>query len=380
MGRNIVVLSYRDMQHPEAGGAEVIMYEVFRRLAASGHRVTFVTGGFRGGERETTLDGMRVIRVGSTYTFNIAGVRRVRALRREETVDVVVEDINKIPFFTPTFVSDVPTLGVVPHLFGTTVYEEASWPIATYVYLHERFIPRGYGRAPFSVLSESTRDDLVGRGISKERVHVVYAGLDLTAYPADPDRPVPAPVITYLGQIKKYKGIDLVMEALPAVLERIPKAVYRIIGEGDHRERLEARARELGVAESVEFLGFRGGEEKLRLLRETRALVYTSPKEGWGLSVIEAGALGVPTLASDSPGLRESVRHGETGYLVPHGDVPAIAERLVTLLSDDGEWRRLSDGALSWARTFSWDRTASETAALIEEAIRIHAAERTRAR
>jgi glycosyltransferase involved in cell wall biosynthesis len=149
----------------------------------------------------------------------------------------------------------------------------------------------------------------------------------------------------------------------------VPDVRYWIVGEGDHVEALRRIAGEVGVSDAVEFLGFKAGAEKARVLEETRVLAYTSPKEGFGLSVIEAGAVGVPTVASNSPGLRESVRDGVTGLLCPHGDVPALAGALTTLLDDDPTWERFSRAARAWAERFSWDRMAEETLSLVETAI-----------
>jgi glycosyltransferase involved in cell wall biosynthesis len=125
----------------------------------------------------------------------------------------------------------------------------------------------------------------------------------------------------------------------------------------------------MGLDGSVRLLGHRGGQEKLDILDRTRVLVYTSPKEGWGLSVIEANAMGIPVVASDSPGLRESVRHGETGFLVPHGDVPALADRLSELLSDDAMWIRMGQAGIRWAANFNWDRMADETEELLRRVV-----------
>lgn len=369
MGLSILIVSYRDIRHPEMGGAEVILHEVYRRLTARGHRVTFLTGAWPGCAKTDRIDGMDVVRAGSTYTFNWIVPQIWRRLK-ERRFDLIVEDLNKIPFFSPSFQKDVPVLANVPHLFGTTVFREAAWPIGLYVYLHERFIPASYGRCRFQVLSDSTRDDLVARGIPAGQVHVVRCGIDRGRYLPPERKGAPAPVILYLGRLKKYKGIELAIEALPKVLETVPQACYWIAGEGSHRRALEATISRLGLSEHVQLLGHRGGEEKLDLLRRTRVLVYTSPKEGWGLSVIEANAMGVPVIASDAPGLRESVRDGETGFLVPHGDVPALAGRLSELLSDDDLWGRMGQAGIRWASKFDWDRMTEETEELLARVVR----------
>ncbi len=368
MALSILIVSYRDVRHPEMGGAEVILREIYRRLAARGHRVTFLTGAWRGAPRRETIDGMEIVRAGSTYSFNWVVPSMWRKLRGQG-FDVMVEDLNKIPFFGPWVQKEIPVLANVPHLFGTTVFREASLPIALYVYLHERLIPACYGGSRFQVLSDSTREDLIGRGINPSRITVVRCGIDHETYRPPARQGTPEPVILYLGRLKRYKGIELTIEALPRVLERVPGARYWIAGEGDYRGDLEEKIRRLGLSDRVELLGFRDGAEKIRILEKARVLVYTSPKEGWGLSVIEANAMGIPVVASDAPGLRESVRHGETGFLVPHGDVPVLAGRLSDLLSDDSLWETMGRAGIEWAGRFNWDRMADDTEELLQRCV-----------
>ena len=370
MSLSILIVSYRDLRHPQMGGAEVILHEVYRRLQRRGHRVTFLTGAWRGGPRSDEIDGMRVVRTGSTACFNFAVPRAYRRLRKQERFDVMVEDLNKIPLFGPSFQKEIPVLANVPHLFGTTVFREASWPVGLYVYLYERLIPASYRRCRFQVLSDSTRDDLIGRGLPAERIHVVRSGIDHDFYRPPERAGPPGPVVLYLGRLKRYKGIDLAIRALPRILEKVPAAEYWIVGEGDHRSALERIACEKGLEGKVRLFGYRDGREKLDLMTASRVLVYTSPKEGWGLSVIEANAMGIPVVASDAPGLRESVRDGETGFLAPHGDVEALAGRLTELLSDDSLWGRMGRAGIEWASRFRWDRMADETEELLRRVVR----------
>ena len=121
------------------------------------------------------------------------------------------------------------------------------------------------------------------------------------------------------------------------------------------------------MADHVRFPGFIGGQDKVRLLQESRVLAYTSPKEGWGLSVIEAGACATPVVASDSPGLCESVVDGKTGFLVPHGDIPQLAEKIEILMTDDALAQSMADEGVRWAATFNWESSAEKTLGLIED-------------
>ncbi|NNF07277.1 MAG: glycosyltransferase family 4 protein [Candidatus Eisenbacteria bacterium] len=369
MGYKICLVSYRDMKHPEAGGAEVIIEEVFGRLAEQGHEVTLLTGSFPGCKQRDRIGAMDIHRTGSTYTFNFDAPRYFKKHLEPQGFDLVAEDINKIPFFMPKH-TKVPVLAIVPHLFGTTVFQQASFPIAAYVYLYERFIPRVYKKSMFSVLSGTTHDDLLARGIPKEHLRIIHSGMDHDLYKPSPipmgDRPKR---LVYLGRLKKYKGIELPILALPEVVKKVPDVEYWIVGEGDYRDALERIAKDHGVADHVKFPGFVGGQDKVELLQNSRVLVYTSPKEGWGLSVIEAGACECAVIASNSPGLKESVVDGKNGFLVPHGDVPALTEKMLKLLETDELAATMAKAGVEWAAEFNWENTTQKTLALIEEII-----------
>ncbi len=368
----ILLVNWNDRQNPHAGGAEIHLHEIFGRLAHDGHQIDLITSGWPGAAPEVDLDNMRVRRVGGRYTFALLARGAVRrALRRTGTqgYDVVVEDINKLPLYLPNLTA-LPFCAVVPHLFGTAAFAEASWPMATIVWAAERGIPWAYGRAAFHVISNSTRDDLVARGIPRERIEVIYPGIDARWYKPDPRvARAPRPTFLYVGRLKRYKGVDIALRALALARARGLEVELEIAGMGDDRPRLERTARRLGLEPAVRFLGYVSEDEKRRLLRTAWAVVFPSPKEGWGISNVEAAACATPALASDSPGLRETVRHGETGFLVPHGDVPALAERMTALAQDQALVERLGAQARAFAAPLTWDRAALATAAQLERLI-----------
>lgn len=365
----ILLVNWNDRENPHAGGAEIHLHEIFGRLARAGHAIDLVTSGWDGGTPAAQLDGMRVTRAGGRHTFALRARGVVRRLLRANAYDIVVEDINKLPLFLPTL-TRLPFCAIVPHLFGSTAFAEASWPMAAAVWLAERAIPRVYRRAGFHAISDSTRDDLVARGVARERIAVIYPGVDAEWYRPDPATPrAPVPTFLYVGRLKRYKGVDLALAALAAARATRADLRLEIAGQGDDRPRLERLAAALGLGEAVRFLGFVPEEEKRRLLRSAWAVVLASPKEGWGISNVEAAACGTPALASDSPGLRESVRHGTTGYLVPHGDVAALAERMLALAADPGLVTRLGRGAREFALGLSWDAAAAATTAQLQQLI-----------
>lgn len=363
-----LVVNWNDRENPQAGGAEIHVHELFGRLAGWGHQVDLIASGWPGAAPRAELDGIRVQRVGGRHSFALLARGAVRRVLREGGHDVVVEDVNKLPLFLPTL-TRLPFVAIVPHLFGTTAFTEASWPLAAVVWAAEQALPRVYRRALFHAISDSTRDDLVRRGVAHERIEVIYPGVDSDWYRPDGATPrAERPTFLYVGRLKRYKGVEIALRAVSVARRTRPDVSLEIAGQGDDRPRLEAMAGALGLGDAVRFLGFVAQEEKRRLLRRAWAVVFPSPKEGWGISNVEAAACGTPAVASDSPGLRESVRHGETGYLVPHGDADALAQRMLALAGDAGLVMRLGQAARRFAAQLSWDAAARATEAQLRRA------------
>jgi glycosyltransferase involved in cell wall biosynthesis len=354
----LLLVNWQCRDNPQAGGAEIHMHEIFGRLAARGHDVTLLCGGWPGCAPTATLDGIEVIRVGTRHSFPFL----VRAYYLKELAhrafDLIVEDVNKVPLYTPRW-GRAPVVALVPHLFGGTAFQELAAPLAAAVWLAERPLGRAYRGVPFQAISMSTADDLAERGIPRDSVEVIYPGIDTVSYTPRAGTRADTPVFAYLGRLKKYKGVHHVIRAFAAMSEST--AVLEIAGAGDYRPKLERLASSLDLGERVRFLGRIDEEEKLALLRRAWALVFASPKEGWGITNLEAAACGTPVVASNSPGIRESVHDGETGFLVPHGDVKAMAAAMSQLARDPALVARLGVQARAFAETFTWERAAEET-------------------
>jgi glycosyltransferase involved in cell wall biosynthesis len=361
---NLVAVNWRDMRDPDAGGAEVHLYEILRRMVERGHRVTWFSCRFQGATGFDSYDGIDVVRRGSWYNANFVIPRAVKAFLKKNETDLVIEDINKIPFYMPLHV-DVPVMPVVPHLFGKTVFQETNPLFALYVYSWELFIPRVYRNCRFAAISPSTKEDLVGRGISDERVDVVLCGLDHDRYRVmDGLKRYEAPTIVHFGRVRKYKAIDVVIKAFAQIREKLADARLIVIGDGPELGSLRGLAARLGLGEAVQFTGRMETSKMVEVLNRSHLFMNASPKEGWGLTVMEANACGVPVVGSNRPGLKDSIHDGDTGYLVEYGDVEGFAERGYELLTDGALWERMSRAGLKWARALTWERTADEMEAL----------------
>jgi glycosyltransferase involved in cell wall biosynthesis len=354
----ILVLNWLDRENPRSGGAETHLHEVFGRLASYGHDVTALVSGWPGCASPATLDGMQVHRSGRRYTFSLTAPRDYRRLFSGRTFDVVVEDLNKVPLFSPFWV-EAPVVLLAHHLFGSTAFQAAPAPVAAATWLLEQTIPRVYAQTPTIAVSESTEQDLVERGLSKSRIVVVHNGVDVDRHRPDPgSAETERPTLLFLGRLKRYKRVDLVLEAVAALAREGLDVELVVAGEGEELEPLRAHASRLGIEGRVRLLGFVDERLKLELLRRAWVHVLTSTKEGWGLSNLEAAACGTPSVASDSPGLRESVLDGETGFLVPHGDMAALTAALGTLLRDRDLRARMGRRARTFAEGFGWDAAA----------------------
>jgi glycosyltransferase involved in cell wall biosynthesis len=208
---------------------------------------------------------------------------------------------------------------------------------------------------------------LAARVFPKKNVKVIYNGMDTEFFTPAPEMRSPFPLFSYVGRLKRYKGVNLILQAFAQV--DIPGARLEIAGAGDFRDELEQLTDKLNLRDRVRFLGFISAEEKRDLLRRSWATVFASPKEGWGLTNLEAQACGTPAIASDSPGLRESLINGETGILVPHADTVALAAAIRKLATSKDIVEKLGPAGRRFAEKFTWGRAASDTLSHLKQVV-----------
>ncbi|MCC7437214.1 MAG: glycosyltransferase family 4 protein [Armatimonadetes bacterium] len=357
---NILVLNWQDWTNPLSGGAEVHLYETFRRVAAMGHSVTLFCCAYPNAKPEEVIDGIRIIRRGGRNTFNFVVPFYYLFKLRKLQFDVVVDDLNKIPFYTPLYVRR-PLVGISHHFFGKSIFAEAGTIFGSYVYLAEKMVDFVYRNTPFLVVSQSTLDEFVERGFRRQNFHLAMNALDHQRLRPTGVAKSLHPTIGYFGRLKKYKCVDHVVKAFANVRQQIPNAELVIIGRGDFQPELEQLAHQLGVADATRFTGFVTEEEKLRLLQELWVVVNPSQKEGWGIVNVEANACGTPAIAANTPGLRDSVQDEVTGLLYPWADIDAMAERVIRVLTNAELRDKLRTNALEFAQSLTWEKTAETT-------------------
>jgi glycosyltransferase involved in cell wall biosynthesis len=369
--RHVLAVNFRDPTHPEAGGAELHLEEILLEAVRRGLRVTWLASGYADAAREAEHRGMHIVRRGDWWNFNLIVPGVLRREFSSPAPDLIVEDINKAPCLTPLWTS-AEVAAIVPHLFGSTATREAPLPVALYVMLLEALIPFVYRRSRFLAISESTRDDLIRRGVSGSRITVVHCGMDHESYRVDPSvGKSERPTILFVGRLRRYKGLGWALRSLANVLAKRPDARLQIVGDGPHQAALKLEAARVGVAAAVDFLGFLPRAEKVRRMQQAWVLIQPSPKEGWGLTVVEAGACGTAVVAASSPGLRDSVKDGVTGLLVPFDDSERLSGALRSVIDDAALRDSLAREGVRWAARFTWPDCARRSL----DALLGHAAE-----
>lgn len=307
----------------------------------------------KGQKRAEIGDGFEIYRIGKRYNFNFFVPAALRALIRHQPIDIIIDDLNKIPFYSPFFTRK-KILGLMHHLFLSAIFRETNFLFASYVFFTENLIRIFYRQTPFVAVSQGTADDLKNMGIKKP-IHVVYNGIPYVHGEEQQSRQ--RNLIVYIGRLKKYKSIEHFVEAIAHVKKK-KDIQAMIVGDGDAKPSLMSRAHKLHT--EITFTGFVEEKLKHQIYAQARVVVQPSIKEGFGLTAIEAQSFGTPVVCADSPGLREAIIDKKTGYLYQYGNIEELATRIIELLDNEKLWQNFSLAAKEWARRFSWDNAAQQ--------------------
>ena len=367
---NILLFNWRCPKHPQAGGAEKATYEIARRWVQWGHKVHWISGGFPGGQMFDNIDGIRITRIGGKYSlYPQAILHYIMTLRGK--YDVIIDEINTIPFLTPLYMRE-PHVTFIHQLAANVLFDELPPAQAAVLSFLEPHVLRLYRNTPIFT-SQSTKEDLLKFGIAEKNLHVVNYGVDHDVYHLGKSKS-PYPHVFYLGRMKRFKGVHLLIEAMAQVVKEIPDAKLSIVGNGDpeYQNLLKQLSTKLNLTKNINFCEFGLGDslrQKVQIMQEAWVLVFPSSREGFGLVVVEANACGTPTIATDVPGLRETVRNNDTGIIV-NRDVDALAKSIKLVLKDKELREKLSKRAFECSMEFSWDTTAEKMLIVLEEIVR----------
>lgn len=367
---NILIFNWQDIKNPFGGGAEVHLHEIFKRIANRGHRVVLYCSEFEGCQKNENIDSIEVRRHGSRSLFNFYIPSLYKNALKKENFDIVIDDINKIPFYTPLFVKK-PLLAISHHFFGKSIFKETNFIFALYVYVSEYLVNLIYKKTTFAVVSNSTLNEFLTRGFDKDNFEIIYNAIDQEMFPFEHNQTKPDLYrIAYFGRLKKYKSVEQLFFAFAKFQKKYQNSQLEILGKGDYQEYLKELSVKLGIAQKTIFYGFVTEEDKVKILAEVDVVVNTSQKEGWGITNIEANACGTPVISANVPGLKDSVKLGESGFLYEYGNIDDLFEKLELAIVDNNMKQHLRKGAVEWAKKFSWDYSADRMLELCEKVIK----------
>jgi glycosyltransferase involved in cell wall biosynthesis len=359
---HVLVLNWRDPWHPEGGGSEIYLDQVTRRLAAEGKQVTFFTADYDGASPDETIEGVRFVRRGNHLSVYLWAALMVLT-HRFGRVDTVLEVQNGMPFLARLF-TRAKVVVLVHH-----VHRE-QWPVVGALlakvgwFMESKAAPWVNRHNDYVAVSQVTADELATLGVDPRRIRIAYNGVP----PVPPFTPLPQdenPHLVALSRLVPHKQVEHAVHALHALSDEFPGATLTVMGDGWWADHLEALVAELRMEDRVRLLGFVDDATKFSELSRGWVHVMPSLKEGWGLSIIEAAHVSVPSIAyASAGGVTESILDGVTGLLADDQD--DFTAKLRTLLRDHELRRSMGAKAQMRSEQFTWEATAAVISGCLE--------------
>jgi len=352
----ILWLNWRDITHPEAGGAEVLTHEVMKRLVNNGNEATLFCPIVEGRPSEEVIDGVKIIRKGGKYTTYNQGRKFFKTNKKK--YDVVIDEVNPRPFLNPKILDGTPSVLLFHQFIREEWFYEMPFPLSYFCYYYENRWVLPYRNSVTVTVSNSSKNDLEAIGFNN--VKVIPMGINVKPL-EEVSTKNELPTVVFIGRLKRHKLPDHAVKAFSIIRRQIPSAQMWVIGDGYMLKDLKKI-----YSQNINFSGHVNDETKYELLSKAHLVLVPSMREGWGLVVTESNAMGTPVVAYNVNGLRDSVIEGTNGIFTKRNDPDSLAESALKILNDTHTMNSLSKSALEYSRKFSWDKTADYFQHLIE--------------
>jgi len=369
---NILILAWRDIKHPLAGGAERVMNKHAQAWARAGYKVTIFTSSYPGSKNDDTIKGVKTVRRG----YEILGVHLAAVFwylfGNHPDFDLVVDQFHGIPFFTPWFVG-TKKLAVIQEVAKEVwLLNHLPFPMNKIVgvigYLVEPLIYLFYKKTPFMTASKSAKEDLINFGIPEKNITIVQHGLTvplkLKIVPKERVK-----TVMYLGALTRDKGIKDAIEVFSRLSKKDSSLQFWVVGKGggSYLEFIKSKVVQFGLEEKIKFWGFVSERKKFELLVRAHVLINPSIREGWGLTVTEGSYVGTSTVGYNVAGLKDSIKPGVNGYLAPVKNVRKMEALVLEILRKPALLKKLSSRAKEHAREFTWEKSNKISLSMINK-------------
>lgn len=373
---NILILSWRDIKHPLAGGAEQVMHEHAKGWILAGHNVTHFSSRFGESKKEEEIDGVKLVRSGNQYLgVQFAGFSYY--LKHGKEFDLVIDEFHGLPFFTPLYVKTTKLAVLQETARKVWFLNLFKWPFNLIVgltgYIVEPFIFLLYKNTQFMTGSVSAKEDVIGMGIPPGNITVVPHGVILPKLKVK-SRKLKVRTVAYLGVLSKDKGIEDALECF-SILSRMGEYKFWVIGKPEtveYGKKIYNMARKFSLNGNLKFWGFVSENKKFELIAKAHVLVNPSVHEGWGLVNIEANVMGTPVVAYNVSGVANSVNHEVNGLLCKSNTPEDLKKNVELILNNNKQYMKLQKGAVSWSENFNWKKSRKLSLRLIRKIANTH--------
>lgn len=368
----ILILNWRDTKNPSSGGAEILTHEIAKRWVSWGHNVIQFSSAFPGCKPEETIDGVKIIRRGRPDVRSVFASVHFQAFwyyqkECKGCIDVVVDEIHGIPFFTPWYVRERKVV-LICEVAGE-LWKKVFGPFfgAIGEKVEKLYLRNVYRKIPCLTISVSTEQDLVRYGVLENNITILPMGITAPKHFRLGGKET-KPTVIFVGRLTPQKGIEDAISAFREIKRKLPGAQFWIVGRGDegYVRVLKKLCRKFGIYKNIRFFGFVSESKKFELMAKSHVLIHPSLREGFGLTIPEAGFVGTPAVGYNSHGIRDLIKNDRNGILLDQNSPETLAQETIFLLQDKKRYKELIRGARKEARVYNWNKTARTAVSILK--------------
>lgn len=363
---NVIILNWRDIHHPLAGGAEQSLLQHAKYWQNKGASITWVVSHFSNAKKEEIVDGMRIIRMGSHYTVHLRAFFYFKRYLEKDT-DIVIDSFHFIPYFSSFYISKSKIIALINEPGKNAWFKNSFFPINVTGYFLEQFFFLFYKGIQFITSANSIAAELTAYGIFQKNIHIIPHGITIVGkklYKKENTE-----TILFLSQLTEDKGIEDALQAFSLLKPGKKHVRLWVVGKEiskDYGDSLKKMTKKLDVEKNVEFFGFVSEKKKWELLSKSWILVHPSIREGWGLNILEANSCGTPAVGYNVTGLRDSIQDMKTGLLTKNNTPSDLVMKIELLLGNKNLYKKLSKNAILWSKRFEWIKAGKQSWQLIK--------------
>lgn len=357
---NILWLTWKDKKNPHSGGAEVVNEELAAKLVKDGHQVKFIVAGFKGGKTKENINGYYIIRVGNRFTVYWQVFRYFRK-NLQKWPDLIIEEINTIPFFTQFYKSEKTQLILFFHQLCREIwFYQSFFPLNLIGYLSEPIYLRSLSKNIAITVSKSTKNDLLKYGFKQNQVKIISEGIKLAPI-TDLKKSNKFNNFTLFscGSIRPMKRTDQQIKAFSLAKKYIPNLKFILAGNSDNNyaKKVMKMIKLSPFRKDIKYVGKIDSKTKQELMQKCHLLLVTSLKEGWGLVITEANSQGTPAIVYNVDGLRDSVRKNISGIICSKNSPENLADNIFLLYKNKDLYQKLRLNAWKWSKGINFDKS-----------------------